>query len=62
MSPVLLGGVVVIGAAGTLLTLQTLKEGLVVEGQHWIMLAVILVAGYVAGRLFPQAGQMVGLP
>jgi hypothetical protein len=62
MNPLVLGGVVVIGAAGTLLTLNTLKEGLVVEGQHWIMLLVILVVGYVAGRLFPQLGQTVGLP
>jgi hypothetical protein len=32
------------------------------EGQHWIMLLVVLVAGYAAGRLFPQFGQYVGLP
>jgi hypothetical protein len=62
MSPVLLGGAVVIGAAGTLLTLQTLKEGLIVEGQHWIMLAVILVVGYVLGRIWTTPAQMIGLP
>lgn len=62
MNPVLLGGVVVIGAAGTLLTLATLKEGLAVEGQHWIMLLVILIAGYVLGRIWTTPAQMVGLP
>jgi hypothetical protein len=62
MNPVLLGGVVVIGAAGALLTVQTLKEGLAVEGQHWIMLLVILIAGYVLGRLWTTPAQMVGLP
>ena len=62
MNPVLFGGVVVIGAAGTLLTLATLKEGLAVEGQHWIMLLVILIAGYVLGRLWATPATMVGLP
>jgi hypothetical protein len=62
MNPVLLGGVVVISAAGALLTLQTLKEGIVMEGQHWIMLLVIFVAGYVLGRLWTTPAQMVGLP
>jgi hypothetical protein len=62
MNPLLLGGVVVIGAAGTLYTITNLGKDLAVEGQHWIMLAVILVAGYVLGRLMPQLGQTVGLP
>jgi hypothetical protein len=62
MDPRLLGFVVVVGAAGTLLTLETLKEGLIVEGQHWIMLAVILVVGYVLGRLWTTPATMLGLP
>ena len=62
MDPRLLGFAVVIGAAGSLLTLQTLKEGLIVEGQHWIMLAVILVVGYVLGRLWTTPATMLGLP
>jgi hypothetical protein len=32
------------------------------EGQHWIMLAVILVAGYVLGRIWTTPAQMIGLP
>jgi hypothetical protein len=62
MNPILLGGVVVIGAAGTLYTLNALKEGIAVEGQHWIMLLVILIAGYVLGRIWTTPAQMVGLP
>lgn len=62
MNSAMLGGAVVLGAAGTLLTLKTLKEGLAVEGQHWIMLLVILVAGYVLGRLWATPATMVGLP
>jgi hypothetical protein len=62
MNSTLLGGAIVIGAAGTLYTIANLREDIAMEGQHWIMLAVILVAGYVAGRLFPQVGQTVGLP
>jgi hypothetical protein len=62
MNPLLLGGVVVIGAAGTLYTITNLKEDFAVEGQHWIMLAVILVAGYVLGRIWTTPAQMVGLP
>ncbi len=32
------------------------------DQRHWIMLAVVIVARYVLGRLFPRPGQMVGLP
>ena len=32
------------------------------QGQHWLMLVVILIAGYVAGRFFPQPARMIGLP
>lgn len=32
------------------------------EGRHWIMFLVALAVGYLLGRLFPQAGQAVGLP
>ena len=62
MNPIALGAIVVLGAAGAAFTLRELGEGLAVEMQHYIMLLVILIAGYVAGRLFPQFGQMVGLP
>jgi hypothetical protein len=62
MNPVLLGGVVVIGAAGTLYTVANLREDFAMEGQHWIMLLVILIAGYVLGRLWTTPAQMVGLP
>jgi hypothetical protein len=62
MTPVLLGGVVVIGAAGTLYTLANLREDIAMEGQHWIMLLIILIAGYVLGRIWTTPAQMVGLP
>lgn len=52
-----------IGAAGLGFTVLQLEEGAAtMEGQHWIMLLVVLIVGYAAGRLFPQVGQMVGLP
>lgn len=57
-----IGASIVLAAAGLGFTMLQTKEALAMEGQHWVMLLVILIAGYVAGRLFPQAGQMVGLP
>lgn len=32
------------------------------QTQHWFMLVVVAVAFYIAGRLFPQPAQMLGLP
>ena len=32
------------------------------EGQHWIMLAVILIVGYVLGRTWATPAHLVGLP
>lgn len=32
------------------------------EGQHWVMMFVVLVAGYVLGRIWTQPAQMLGLP
>jgi hypothetical protein len=32
------------------------------KAPHFLMLAVALVAGYVAARYFPKPGQAVGLP
>lgn len=32
------------------------------EGQHWIMLLVIVAVGYVLGRVWAKPAQMVGLP
>ena len=52
----------VLGVAGTLYLLQRLERDIDMEGQHWIMILVILVAGYVLGRLWTQPAQMVGLP
>lgn len=31
------------------------------QGQHWLMLVVILVVGYVLGRLWAAPAQLVGL-
>jgi hypothetical protein len=52
----------VLGAAGTLYLVKQLGRDIEMEGQHWIMLAVILVAGYVLGRIWTTPAQMVGLP
>lgn len=32
------------------------------ETQHWVMLLVILAAGYVIGRLWSTPANLVGLP
>lgn len=32
------------------------------EGQHWLMLVIVLVVGYVLGRVWTAPAQMVGLP
>ena len=32
------------------------------EGQHWLMLVVVLIVGYVVGRVWATPAQMVGLP
>lgn len=32
------------------------------EGQHWLMLIVFLIVGYVAGRTWSAPARMVGLP
>jgi hypothetical protein len=56
------GASVVLGAAGTLYLLKQMGKDIEMEGQHWIMLLVILVAGYVLGRIWTTPAQMVGLP
>jgi hypothetical protein len=32
------------------------------QGQHWVMLLVVLAGGYVLGRTWATPAQMVGLP
>jgi hypothetical protein len=32
------------------------------EMNHWIMLLVILIVGYIAGRVWSAPAKMVGLP
>lgn len=32
------------------------------QPSHWVMLVVMLIVGYLLGRMFPQLGQTVGLP
>lgn len=52
-----------LGVAGGAITVMYLGEGVAsMEPQHWIMLLVILVAGYVLGRIWTTPAQMVGLP
>jgi hypothetical protein len=53
---------IVLGAAGTLYLVKQLGRDIEMEGQHWIMLLVILVAGYVLGRIWTTPATMVGLP
>ena len=52
-----------LGAAGVGFTLMQLEQGVAaMEMQHWVMLAVILIVGYVLGRLWTTPAQMLGLP
>lgn len=30
--------------------------------EHWLMLLIVLIVGYVLGRLWAKPAQMVGLP
>lgn len=53
---------IILGVAGTLYLLKQMERDIEMEGQHWIMLLVILVAGYVLGRLWTTPATMVGLP
>ena len=63
MNPTAFKGLqIILGTAGTLYLLQRLEKDIEMEGQHWIMLLVILVAGYVLGRIWTAPAQMVGLP
>ena len=62
MNDVAQGAKLVLGAAGTLYLVRQLGKDIAMEGQHWIMLAVILVTGYVLGRIWTTPAQMVGLP
>lgn len=49
--------------AGLGYTVLNLGKGVSeMEGQHWVMLAVILVVGYVLGRLWATPAALVGLP
>jgi hypothetical protein len=48
---------------GAALMLTYLGQGVqTMEMQHWIMLLIILVVGYVLGRIWAAPAQMVGLP
>ena len=52
-----------LAAGGAAITLIYLSEGVqTMEGQHWVMLIIILVVGYVLGRIWAQPAQMLGLP
>ncbi len=52
-----------LGAAALATQFETItQEVATMEMQHWIMIIIIFAVGYAVGRLFPQAGQMVGLP
>ena len=52
-----------LSVGGAALMLTYLGGGVAtMEAQHWIMLLVILVVGYVLGRLWTAPAQLVGLP
>lgn len=52
-----------LGAAGLGYTLLQLSEGTAtMEGQHWVMLLIVLCVGYALGRLWTAPAQMLGLP
>jgi hypothetical protein len=49
--------------AGLGLTVLALAHGVGnMEGQHWIMLIIILAVGYVVGRIWATPAQLIGLP
>lgn len=55
--------ILMLGTAGLGFTLLQLEQGVAsMEGQHYVIMAIMLVVGYAAGRLFPTWGRMVGLP
>lgn len=57
---ILLVGLAVAGLGFTVLQLE---EGVTsMEGQHWVMLAIVLCVGYALGRLWTAPAQMLGLP
>ena len=52
-----------LAAAGTVLTAVYLYKGATaMEGQHWVMLLVILIVGYVLGRIWTAPARLIGLP
>ena len=52
-----------LAAAGFGFTALSLYQGATaMEGQHWVMLFIVLVVGYVLGRVWTQPAQMIGLP
>ncbi len=52
-----------LSAIGAGITLIYLSQGVVaMEGQHWVMLLVILIVGYVLGRMWAAPAKLVGLP
>ena len=52
-----------LAAGGALVMLMYLGQGVkTMEGQHWVMLFIILVVGYVLGRVWAAPAQAIGLP
>ena len=55
--------VAVVGTASLAFTLRDIgTEVLSMEGQHWVMLLIAIVVGYVLGRIWTQPAKLVGLP
>lgn len=56
-------GILALAVAGVGYTVKNLgEEAIAMEGQHWVMAVVMIVVGYVLGRLWTQPAQMLGLP
>ena len=61
--PLLFVVVLGLGLAGLAYTLRDLRRSLTdMEGQHWVMLVIVLAVGYVAGRVWTAPAKLVGLP
>jgi hypothetical protein len=52
-----------LATAGLGFTVLQLEHGVAsMQGEHWIMLLVVLAVGYVLGRVWAKPATMVGLP
>ena len=55
-------GIGLAGGGAALMLVYLWKGTKTMEGQHWVMLLVILIVGYVLGRMWAAPAKLVGLP